>query len=159
MSRTIPLSKWVRCPGTYFAIVDDEDYEWLSQWSWHCNHGYAVRIKQVNGKRTLIRMHRSILKAGIGMIVDHKNGNKLDNRRKNLRFCTHAENMRNSKMPSRNRTGLKGVSFHKHIKKWIASIKFNGERTNLGYFTTPEEAHKAYCEKAKELHGEFARFE
>ena len=75
-----------------FALVDDEDYEWLSQWKWYCSTtGYAVR----GCKNRILYMHREIAKTKPGMLTDHINRNKLDNRKENLRFCSHRENMKN----------------------------------------------------------------
>lgn len=90
--------------------------------------------------------------------VDHKNLNKDDNRWDNLREATNAENGRNrSKLRNNSKSELKGVSWHKHIKKWCASIRVDRKLIHLGYFNTPEEAHASYKVAAIELHGEFYR--
>jgi lambda repressor-like predicted transcriptional regulator len=89
--------------------------------------------------------------------VDHINGNRLDNRRENLRICTQHENNRNIWKPDQNRSGYKGVSFDARRSQWRARIKDqNGKEKWLGYFDTPEVAYGAYCAAAKECHGEFA---
>lgn len=88
--------------------------------------------------------------------VDHINGDGLDNRRENLRVCTHAENTRNKRMLSANTTGLKGVSWHKKDKKFRAQIGFDGQKVHLGNFDDPHLAHEMYCLAADMLHGEFA---
>jgi len=89
--------------------------------------------------------------------VDHINGNGLDNRRENLRVANKMQNQYNSARQHNNRLGLKGV--HKNGRRYRAQIRADGVKHNLGYFDTAEEAHAAYCEAAKRLHGEFARFE
>lgn len=148
MSKLIPLTKGLH------AIVDDEDYEWLAQWAWYALNGhnvYAARCAQ----RKAILMHRVLLQAPNDMLVDHINGNPLDNRRANLRLCTHAENMRNSA----SRTGasqFKGV-WKSRGKVWRACIKLHGKSIHLGSFTTEEAAALAYDEAAIRLHGQFAK--
>lgn len=105
-------------------------------------------------------LHRVITSASPGQSVDHVNHDPSDNRRANLRVCTHAENMRNRRRPSTNKCGLKGVYERKdrRTRRFCAQIKLNGQRRNLGYYATAQEAHAAYCVAARELHGEFARF-
>lgn len=90
--------------------------------------------------------------------VDHINGNKIDNRIENLRSAAYFENMMNVKKTSSNKSGYKGVSFNTKRQKWIAQIKRNKEHFYLGEFDTPEKAHEIYCQKAIELHGQFANF-
>lgn len=145
------------------AIVDSEDYEWLSQFNWHSHWTpetkmyYAVRkTPRINlpGSAGHIRMHREIVGAVKGEIVDHKNHDSLDNRRSNLRKCTTSENSRNQRLRTNNKSGFKGV--HKCSKKWIAQIRLHGKPTIVGRFRTPEEAARAYDEAAREHYGEFA---
>jgi len=89
--------------------------------------------------------------------VDHKDTIRTNNRIKNLRDATHGQNVNNSGVRANNTSGYKGVSFAKNLKKWHSRIMSEGQLYLLGYFDTPEEAYEAYCRKAKELHGEFAR--
>lgn len=91
--------------------------------------------------------------------IDHINCDKLDNRFCNLRQATNAENIRNSRKPSTNTSGLKGVSWHKPNNKWRVQISANGSKRHLGYFDEDklDEAAAAYERAAKALHGEFAR--
>lgn len=91
--------------------------------------------------------------------VDHHNLKKSDNRLENLRSATHAENKKNVAKSKKSTTGFKGVTYNKQNGKYQAQIKTNGKYTFLKYHDTPEEAHRAYCEAAARLHGEFARFE
>jgi hypothetical protein len=89
--------------------------------------------------------------------VDHINGDKSDNRFSNLRLATVSQNLANAKKPVTNTSGYKGVSWNKNAKKWRSMIKRDGKVTHLGYFETPEAAHAAYMNKAREFFGEFAR--
>jgi len=149
--RLIPLTQGK------FAIVHAEDYEWLSQYKWcalktHDNKFYAVRRKN---NKTII-MHRQIMNAPAGLVVDHIDGNGLNNRRTNLRICTQAQNIHNSR-PRRNRSSkYKGVFWNKTNKKWIVTIHKGDKRIYLGGFDDEIEAALAYDRKATELFGEFA---
>ena len=89
--------------------------------------------------------------------IDHINCVKTDNRIANLREATNAENMRNVGKQSNNTSGIKGVSWHKHTRKWRATIKVDGKSKHLGLFDCPELAALVYSEHAEKLHGEFAR--
>lgn len=89
--------------------------------------------------------------------IDHINGNPSDNRWCNLRLATHSQNIANSKRPATNTSGYKGVSWHKRTKKWAARIGVGGTRKFIGYYDTPEEAHRAYVDAAEKTHGVFAR--
>lgn len=134
------------------AIVDDEDYKWLAQWKWYCHGKYAER-----GFPIRIKMHRVIINTPPGMETDHINGNGLDNRKSNLRICTHSENMMNQCVQKRSATGFKGVWFSKQHKKWRACIRNNKVHIHLGLFSTPEDAARAYDDAAKQVFGEFAK--
>ena len=101
-------------------------------------------------------LHRLIINSPLGLHTDHINGDRLDNRRANLRVCTHAENARNRGGDSRNKSGYKGVNSSKNGKRWMAYIRLAGKTTNLGTYDTKEEAARAYDEAALSLHGEFA---
>lgn len=146
--------------GTSF-LIDDEDYELVSSHKWYLHvAGYVYRIKKCeDGKRRNLYLHRLLLNLvrGDGRLVDHINGNKLDNRRCNIRACTKAENGWNRGKTKNNTSGYKGVFRDTRSGKWLASVFVNGRRNSLGLFTTPEEAHLAYRSAVEELHGEFAR--
>lgn len=94
-----------------------------------------------------------------GPYIDHINGIKDDNRISNLREATNRENLRNRGRPSTNKSGYKGVSFHKRSKRYQANIMTNKGRKNLGYFDCPKEAYAVYCKAAKKYHGEFANLD
>lgn len=149
-SKTIPLTQ-----GKH-AIVDAEDYEWLSLYKWQYCNGYAVRsIRLSRNKGKTIRMHRLLMNDPLKE-VDHINQDALDNRKSNLREATRAENAQNIGITSRNKSGYIGVSWRKSHKKWLAGIRHNGQEKFIGYFSTPIEAAMARDKEAKKLHGEFA---
>jgi len=144
-----------------FAIVDDEDYEYLSQWKWYAHKNprgyYAVRASRTPPGRKRVHLHREILNPPDGMDCDHINGDGLDNRRCNLRVCTRAENARNQQPQDGYSSRFKGVTRIKQTGKWRVRVKVDGRSTHLGYFTDEIEAARAYDRAARELHGEFAR--
>lgn len=126
---------------------------------------YAQRmLPRSVGKKTWMHMHRVVLERilgralGAGEYADHIDGNGLNNCRTNLRLATHQQNMQNRKMSKANVVGYKGVTKREN-GRFRAQIKSDGKRYSLGTFTTAEEAHTAYCAAARELHGDFARFE
>lgn len=137
----------------YYAYVDAADFEWLSQWTWSMRGGYAVRMQ----KRTPVYMHRAIMKPPKGMIVDHKNRNKLDNTRDNLRNATHRQNAGNRSKKRGTYSRFAGVGYNKEYGKCFAQVYYNGERFFLGYHGDESEAARAHDYKAVELLGEFAR--
>lgn len=141
--------------------VDDKDYIWLSQYSWqefkHGNTSYAKRHTESGGKRKTVYMHRELMKPEIGEMVDHIDGNGLNNQRQNLRICTNSQNQFNSKKQSNNTSGFKGVSWHKGNRKWKVAMVVRGKRISIGYFSEKEKAAAAYDEFAIRHHKEFAR--
>jgi HNH endonuclease/AP2 domain len=144
------------------ALVDDSDFGFLNQWKWYAqqqtyNSWYAQRTVNMKKGTRVILMHRWILNATDAMQVDHINNNKLDNRRGNLRLCSHAENIHNQKTRSTNTSGFKGVSWHKGKQKWCAKICANMKQKHLGAFDTKVDAAKAYNEAALREYGQFAR--
>jgi hypothetical protein len=147
--RFIPLTKGK------VAIVDAADYDWLSSFTWFTSEkpGGVYACRHVKRKNVL--MHRMIMNPPAGKFVDHIDRNGLNNRRCNLRICTFAENIHNTK--GRGKTSrYKGVSLTKKEKKWISSIRYNDKFYYLGYFDDEIEAAKAYDKMAKKLFGEFA---
>jgi predicted P-loop ATPase len=140
-----------------YAIVDDCDYDWISQQKWHCNpDGYAVRNEWHNRKCSTISMHRVIVDTPKGMLTDHINHDILDNRRSNLRVCSSSQNHINLKMTFNKTSGIRGVSWDKKSNKWHSQIELDGKKYHLGFYKDIESARDAYSRKSIELHGEFA---
>jgi len=143
------------------ALVDDEDFDRINAFKWYASKTkgslYARRKTKRKGKETIHYMHRVIMCAGNSVEVDHRDRNGLNNQRHNLRVCDHQQNQRNRDTMKNNKSGLKGVSWHKIMNKWRAVIQYNGRQLVIGYFLTKEEAATAYDKKATELFGEFAK--
>ncbi len=148
--RIIPLTRGL------FAIVDADDYLWLSKYTWFAEgtdkNFYAVR--KAGGKS--IKMHRQIMNAPGHLVVDHIDHNGLNNRKENLRICTFAENCRNLRASRHKSSKYKGVHRNKRLKKWAAQITCDHKTHHLGYFHDEIDAAKAYDRAAAELFGEFA---
>ena len=155
----------IRKSGIY-VIVDEADYPAMSAIRWGVSRSvsgsiYARHAAHLGkGQRSVsVAMHRLLMGNPVGMIVDHINGNSLDNRKVNLRICNNTENVRNQKVSKNNTTGYKGVMLVKGtVGRWYRSRIFvNRKAINLGYHPTAEQAAHAYNEAAKEYHGAFAR--
>lgn len=149
--------------GNIITIIDDEDYTKISQYNkWHVvsykndKKLYLKSNKRI-GKRKSITfyMHRIIMDCPENKVVDHINGNTLDNRKENLRICTKSENNIN-RAPNKN-SNHKGVSWCTGIKKWSSKIGINKKRIHLGYFDSEIKAVIAYNQASIKYHGEFAR--
>jgi hypothetical protein len=134
--KRIPLTKG------QFALVDDEDYEWLASYNWFAMWSSvgksfcAVRNgSRIGGRKSkTILMSRFIMNAQPEQWVDHKNHDTLDNRRKNLRVCTPRQNMLNRRKRSDNTSGFIGVRWHSITQKWQAYIKYEGTWIHLGLY-------------------------
>lgn len=145
-----------------FALVDDEDFEYLNQWKWYLQKtkngdSYAVRNQYrlgMGNKSKKIYMHKLIFGFSED-VVDHINRDKLDNRKINLRSCDQQKNSWNRGLSKRNKSGFKGVRME--YGKWRARIRLNNKQAHLGVFKTKEEAAKAYDFAAKKHYGEFAK--
>lgn len=144
-------------PDGSSATVDDEDWERVSavHW-WRWDRHVIGRIRE-NGRRRTVQLSHTILTPAPGFVVDHKNGDPLDNRRQNLRVCTQGNNSKNRKRNKHSRSRYKGVRWRRSRRKWAAIIITDGRYKWLGTFDSEEEAARAYDAAARILHGEFAR--
>jgi hypothetical protein len=143
----------------YNIQIDDEDAERVMSHAWWVSSapeidGHILCFSAKIGKKS-VKLHRFIMGATAGRIVDHQDGNRLDNRKQNLRVCGLGDNNRNLGISLRNTSGYKGVT--KRGNKWEANIKFNGEHIYLGRYDSAEKAAEIYNQKAKELFGEYHR--
>lgn len=151
--RNLPLTKG------FSAVVDDEDFAFLSRWKWTAffsgSKPYAARRE----RGRLVLMHRVVNGTPDGMLTDHIDGDTLNNRRGNLRNATASQNMMNKVGKRGGSSRFKGVWFDRHqsgSKRWRAAIILNGAKRYLGRFPTEEEAGAAYASAASEQFGEFA---
>lgn len=142
------------------VLIDEIDSD-LESRTWSLHNGYAA----TSILKKTVPMHRIIMARILerplnpGEEVDHINGNRLDNRRSNLRLVNRSQNAKNRKASSKNKSGYLGVRKHPKYKRWYAYITSNKVQHYLGSFDTPELAYEAYCRAAIELNGEFASHE
>lgn len=141
-----------------FATVSDQDYHLVADKTWFLsNKGYAISSTHVEGHIVNFYMHRVIAGVDGDQIVDHRDRDRLNNTRENLRVCDHTLN--NGNLPKRRGcvSRFKGVSWSKQKAKWHARIKFKGVSRNLGFFSDEVDAARAYNAAAPQVFGEFAR--
>lgn len=159
--REIPLTRG------YVALVDEEDYERVAAFKWYVSmptgrgrSAYAHRMirRASDGARAPLPMHRFILNAPDGLLVDHVDGNGLNNTRANIRLCTYAQNAFNTR-PRKNKATSKyrGVCWKKDANLWMVQIHANKKKERVLYFKTEVEAARAYDALAIRLHGAFAK--
>jgi len=142
------------------VMIDDEDYDLVSQWKWRANEvsegkfrAITARASQTINKCPYNYMHNLIMgEKGI----DHIDGNPLNNQKSNLRVCSHRQNLCNRKATKRNKLGYVGVYYDKKLKRFRAQIKAGDKRIHIGLYDTAVEAAKAYDEAALKYHKEFA---
>ncbi len=154
--------KEIKLTKGYVALVDDSDFGWLSRWNWHAHvvgkTAYARRTQKVDGVVYRVFMHRAIMGlTNREEFCDHINGAGFDNRRENLRVCTHSENQRNRSKNKNGSSCYKGVCWSKKRQKWMSQIDVNGITVRIGEHNTEIEAAISYNTKAKELYGDFCR--
>ena len=159
------MSKIINLTKGYQTIVDDEDYELLSQYKWYAlvtKWGvYAVHdSRKRKGGGEIYLMHRKITNCPKEKVVDHINHDTLDNTQMNLRICTQSQNLANTRGKEYNyknpTSKHKGVFFSKSHNKFRTRIMINGKMNELGLYATEEEAAAIYNNAAKNLLGEFA---
>lgn len=158
--------QYIELTKGYVTAVDSADYERVAGHEWRANvhrrtdgssRVYAMRAVRCGGRTAQQMLHRFIMDTPAGMDTDHINGNGLDNRRSNLRVCTHGENMRNRRPQTGVSSAYKGVSWNKAAGKWLAQIRLGGKHKHLGLFTSEQDAAAAYDRAAQDLHGAYAR--
>jgi hypothetical protein len=159
------MTKEIELTRGFVALVDDEDFEYLSQFKWYAvGKGYAVHSEHVKGKRPYrVGMHRLVLVRKLGRELtpseepDHVDRNPTNNTRQNLRASTHKQNSRNkTKVRTSTTSKFKGVYYSKKSKKWNALIRINQKLFYLGSFDFEESAARAYDAAARKHFGEFA---
>lgn len=136
-----------KCQVVGQTLIEVGDLPKALEYRWNLDKGYA---KAGN------RLHRHLLNTPEGFDTDHINGNKLDNRRSNLRIASRSQNLMNRGKTSNNKSGFKGVCWNKYRQKWHAQITKPDKKKHLGYFTDKNEAAKAYNKASLKYHGEFA---
>lgn len=156
------VGEYCRIPLTrgHYAKVDPADYGWLAQYRWHYVKSgrtfYAVRSDWRNGRSRKIWMHREIMNTPAGLVCDHINHNGLDNRVRNLRNCTTAQNNCNRRHYRNAKSRYRGVFWSKEMQMWCAAIQVHGVPKHLGYFMYEIDAARAYDAAARQFHGPFA---
>lgn len=146
-----------------YALIDPDDAERVLLHKWSYTRGadplgprYANAELFVNGRRKFIKLHRYIMNAPDGVLVDHINGDTLDNRKSNLRFVTDAQNVYNARKRKFGHSRFKGVSRVKGSPRWRAFICENRRQIHLGMFDNEMDAARAYDVAAKQRWGEYA---
>jgi len=135
------------------TIIDIEDIEKVKNTKWALSTGYAMH--NTHSVETTLLMHRVVIDCPIDKEPDHINGNRLDNRKSNLRICTHKQNIANKCIGSKNTSGVMGVRFHKQWG-WQAYISINGKQKHIGWYETKEEATQQRLIASLKQYGEFA---
>ena len=137
-------------------FIDIEDVEKIDKYTWNINStGYART--EIGGRKNKISimMHRLIMNAKDGEVVDHINHNTVDNRKKNLRICSQKDNVRYARVRTDNISGVTGVGYTKREGKWRARIHVNGSDIGLGYYNNFEDAVTARLDGERKYFGEF----
>lgn len=141
--------------GQKICLVDEEDFEYLSQFKWYLLKNINAKTFYATawiGKKT-VKMHRVIMRARSGVLVDHVDYNGLNNQKYNLRFCNHSQNVMNT--PKNNSTGFRGV-VRKCQNCYCARVVINKKRVIIGHYKTAQEAAIKYNEAAIKHYGSFA---
>lgn len=144
------------------TVIDEVDMATIAPFHWYAlrmNGRYwytCAKSRDADGKRIVLLMHRLILAAPAGMVVDHISGDGLDNRRANLRLATRGQNRMNSGPSPGNKSGYKGVYWKAAHKSWEVQIRHEGRLYCVGHFKQVEDAARAYDKRARELQGAFA---
>ena len=141
--------KQIQLTQNKVALVDDADFDWLNNYNWFYmsaqrDSGYAMRnYRKENGKQSLMTMHELLIYRFPDMEIDHKDRNKLNNQKANLRSVTRSQNQRNKGLTKNNTSGYKGVHWNKSRNTWVATVALNGRPVYLGSFTNKKDAIEA----------------
>jgi len=144
-----------------WTILDQKDYYRLNDFKWfltgRLHKFYAARTIKADGRTKIVRMHRIIMNPPDNLLVDHRNGDGLDNRRQNLRLATKSQNICNSKKRANTSSRFIGVHYRKKQRRWETEITHNRKKIWLGSFENEIDAAKVYDAAAKKYHKDFAR--
>lgn len=153
----VTISGWSVC-------IDDADASLIKDGGWFVklNNGLPYACRNTHVGRQVVSfdaLHRVLMGSPAGAMVDHVSGDTLDNRRSNLRICSHTQNMQNRKIHSDNKSGRKGIYLDSSgaTNKWRAQIRVDGKKICIGRFLTAEEAEAAYAAASVKYHGEYSR--
>lgn len=143
------------------AVVDQVDLGLVSRHKWCASRGHNTFYALANwtkpdGSRTMVKLHRLIMGAQSGELVDHRDRNGLNNRRSNLRLCSPSQNGGNAGTSRRNKSGYRGVFWDAQLNRWRAYIEIDRHRRHLGLYDDPWEAAQVYNATARDAWGEFA---
>lgn len=148
--------------GNKIVLIDDEDWNLIKDFTWypwstkrHNSIYVRAAVPGIRGKE--VRLHRLIMNAKPGQLIDHKNGNALDNRKENLRITNSLGNNMNSTKRKSSTSKFKGVHWGTREQKWKCQIQYNKKKIALGTYNSEIEAAKAYNKAALLYHGEYAR--
>jgi hypothetical protein len=163
LAESYPRARLIELTQGKFAIVDSDDFDRINAHKWQAHWESSTQSFRAdrssawcNGSRTLILMHREVMLAPSGVLIDHQNRDTLDNRKGNLRFCSASQNGANRSVRSNNTSGFKGVYWKSDRCKWRAMTRASGKPIHIGDFSSAQEAALAYDAAAVKLFGEFA---
>ena len=152
---TISGIKFIPLTNGLFAIVDEDDFERINTNLWVAHKSgnivYAQRaLPRKDGKQQGEKMHHAVIgRPPNGLMVDHIDGNGLNNQKKNLRLVTNRQNCMNRHQITTSK--YPGVTWNKRSRKWVAHAQINGKHTHIGTFSTEDEAYEAYCKRVDPL--------
>lgn len=135
-----------------FALIDNNDYDLISKYSWHITTGNYAATSYNN---TTLHMHVLIMNPPEDKVVDHRDGHRLDNRKHNLRICSQAQNTRNRRKHNKSSSEFIGIHWNNSKNKWITNISYNYNKILLGWFDDEEKAARAYNIGAELLNLQF----
>ena len=164
MTNRYEFDEKLGCYRIYFSdnssfLIDREDFDTINKFTWFKGRrGYPIAHLKLEGKKLTRPVHKVILSdVGKDMNIDHINRDRMDNRRSNLRVCSHQENMFNQRKRNTNTSGYIGVAYHKAANKYESYINLDAKKHYLGLYDTAIEAARVRDEYAKRMYGEYAK--